>query len=395
MKIAHFIPTLLLLLVFNACGSLSDEQIINRTVNKLNSIRTIEYVGHIDKKIGGTKLQGQAVCFFDFRSSDSFLGAKYIIDLEVEHFSQVTYFDGKSFTRIDRNRREIIKNDNPLFYHVSSDPFVTYSIAKLRQVLPLIQNDPAVTFTRLNDTIINSIASYYFKIEMKGKAIGIESILHHFTNESIARYHLAIDKSTFLPIQFEEWLGAYQHIKVTFSQIRLNQIKDDSIWRGYENFPEYYLRMSHQDWVQSIRNSGRAQIGVQAIEWTLPDLQGNLINLSDLRGSNTLLMFFFPGCQACIPAISILNNLNEKYAHRGLKILGIEFSNASNTRIEAYIREREITFPILLNGREVASQYGIRGAPTFVLIDPSGSIIYNQVGLHNREELIKSVERLF
>jgi peroxiredoxin len=395
MKVTY-LTSVLLFLVFNACGSLSDKQIINRTIKKLNSIQTIEYIGSFvfyDSRRPAKSKEFQATCFFDFRSDDLFLAAKYIIDINGENPGQITYFDGKTVARIDRNRREIIINDNPHFYHVNSSFFVQYSIAKLRQVLPLIQNDPDVTFTRLNDTIINNIASYHFKIEMKNKSIGLDSVIDRFTDGWIARYHVAIDKSTFLPIQFGRI--CYEYLMITFSHIRLNQVKDDSIWHDYENFPEYYLRMNHQDWVQSIRNSGRARIDEQAIEWTLPDLQGNLVSLSDLRGNNVLLMFFFPGCQACIPAITILNELEKKYAQQELKIYGIEFTNAGKETVVNYVKDKGILFSVLYSGRCVANEYGIRGAPTFFLIDSSGTIIYSQVGLHNRDELINSVGKLF
>jgi len=394
MKASYFIKIFILLFIFSACKNFSDEEIISKTIKKLNSIQTIEYVDNYESynDITGEEIELIGNSYFDFRSNDTLIGAKYIIAYSGGGSSGMRYFDGKSVIDVVDNKKEIIKNDNPYFYHVNSS--VGESIAKLRQVLPLIQSDSAVTFTRLNDTIINNVKSYYFKIEMRGMHLGLDSIIQRHSNEIIARYNLAIAKSTFLPVQFE-WVGTvmYWYYKNTFSQIKLNKSKDNSVWSDYENYSEEYIRLSRQDWVERTRNRGKMLEGAKAIEWTLQDLQDNAVTLSALNTNHKLLMFWFPGCVPCLRAVPVLNELEKNYARKGLKIYAIEFTNIKKEFIENYVKEKEVAYSILYNGKETANQYGVVGAPTFYLIDKTGTIIYSQAGL-NEKELINSIESL-
>ncbi|MBU0702868.1 MAG: thioredoxin family protein [Chloroflexi bacterium] len=44
-------------------------------------------------------------------------------------------------------------------------------------------------------------------------------------------------------------------------------------------------------------------------------------------------------------------------------------------------------------GGELAMRYGVRGVPTFVLLDGAGKTVLTQVGLPDREEIVAAVER--
>ena len=44
-------------------------------------------------------------------------------------------------------------------------------------------------------------------------------------------------------------------------------------------------------------------------------------------------------------------------------------------------------------GGELAMRYGVRGVPTFVLLDGAGETVLIQVGLPDRAEIVAAVER--
>jgi len=43
---------------------------------------------------------------------------------------------------------------------------------------------------------------------------------------------------------------------------------------------------------------------------------------------------------------------------------------------------------------ELATRYGVRAVPTFVLLDGSGDVVLSRVGTPDREEMVAAVEQL-
>jgi thioredoxin-related protein len=45
-------------------------------------------------------------------------------------------------------------------------------------------------------------------------------------------------------------------------------------------------------------------------------------------------------------------------------------------------------------GRQVAARYGVRGVPTFVVVDSSGQAVYRQAGFPSTNRITKQVDSL-
>ena len=122
-------------------------------------------------------------------------------------------------------------------------------------------------------------------------------------------------------------------------------------------------------------------IDKQDIEWKLEDLDGTLHHSSDYRGNLVLLEFWTPKCGACIKAASTVALYDSLYESQGLQIMCIEsIGRSSRKEIKQTKKDYHMDYPILLNGKELAEEYGIKGYPTFFLIDQEGIIRYIHVG---------------
>lgn len=45
-------------------------------------------------------------------------------------------------------------------------------------------------------------------------------------------------------------------------------------------------------------------------------------------------------------------------------------------------------------GRQLGARYGVRGLPTFVLLDGAGEVVLKEVGMPQREKITAAVEQL-
>src|SRR5262245_65170406 len=67
----------------------------------------------------------------------------------------------------------------------------------------------------------------------------------------------------------------------------------------------------------------RAKLGDAIPEFRLTDLAGKEFRSSQLKGSVVVLDLWATWCEPCIADIPMFNRLQEKYAERGLKVVGI------------------------------------------------------------------------
>jgi thiol-disulfide isomerase/thioredoxin len=366
----------------------SNESILRETAVKLKSIESIEYraILEILQKNVGLDEVDTALCFFDFKSADSFLGPRYHI--LIKHIEDV--FNGKTFFSVDKNEKRIIYINKPRIEQVNSSFFMTNSIYLINKLLLELLIDPSSFITRQNDTLVNGEKNYSFNISIKDKARYMKlGLLITEEKWETPNYKLFISKKNYLPTQIIDIYPNNGYWKSTFSNIHLSTSRSDSIWE-YDRFPQDYLRMSGREFAESMKAKAFIKVGEIAPNWSLSLVSGNSIQLSDLKGSLVLLEFWFPYCGGCVQAIPEINNIHDSYSNKNLKVYGIEFTRSDNKTLEDYIREQGIKYPTLYKGQAVAKDFGVNAAPTFFLIDKKGFIVYSSVGLY-KDDLIKTI----
>ena len=105
----------------------------------------------------------------------------------------------------------------------------------------------------------------------------------------------------------------------------------------------------------------------------------------ELRGRVVLIDFWDYTCINCLRTLPYLARWHERYADKGLTVIGIhapEFKFArSRAQIEAAVAAHNIRYPVLLdNGYENWSRFANKAWPTKYLIDADGYIRYQRQG---------------
>lgn len=114
-------------------------------------------------------------------------------------------------------------------------------------------------------------------------------------------------------------------------------------------------------------------IGKKAPELKMIDLQGNIHRVSRLKGKKVVLDFWATWCPPCKKAIPHLIELRKQYDENKVVILGL--SNEPIDRLNQFIKEQQINYPIISYNDEPAAPYGqVTVLPTVFLIDADGVI---------------------
>ena len=124
-----------------------------------------------------------------------------------------------------------------------------------------------------------------------------------------------------------------------------------------------------------------------APDWELPGPDGEMQKLSDYRGQVVLMDFWATWCGPCIRAMPSLQGLHEKYADRGLAVIGVNcFERANGPDPIEFKKSRGLSYGLVLKGDDVARQYNVSGIPAFYIIGVDGRIIYSSTGYLDGKE---------
>ncbi len=114
---------------------------------------------------------------------------------------------------------------------------------------------------------------------------------------------------------------------------------------------------------------------IDAPNFTLPDLNGKKVSLSDFRGKWVVLDFWGSWCGWCIKGFPALKEAYEKYGDK-LVVIGID-CNESEAEWREGVKKHQIPWLNLYNGHDndLYVDYNITGFPTKAIINPEGKLV--------------------
>ena len=133
------------------------------------------------------------------------------------------------------------------------------------------------------------------------------------------------------------------------------------------------------------RRYEHALIEKPAPDFTLRDLKGNQVSLSDLRGQPIVLNFWATWCSPCRVEIPHLEALYTKYKDQGLVVIGMN-TETDYMKVKRFA-EPQISYTVLLDGGTQAQGYDVSGIPCTYYIDREGIIRHRSVGFGPGDEV--------
>jgi peroxiredoxin/outer membrane lipoprotein-sorting protein len=126
-------------------------------------------------------------------------------------------------------------------------------------------------------------------------------------------------------------------------------------------------------------------VGKPAPDFKLKDFDGKEVTLASLKGNVVVLDFWATWCGPCVAGFPHIDELSKKYAGKGVKVFGLNQKEDKDTVVN-FLKDHNLTVPVLSDPGEVADKYLVRGIPQTVIIGKDGVIKQIYIGYGPGEE---------
>jgi len=130
--------------------------------------------------------------------------------------------------------------------------------------------------------------------------------------------------------------------------------------------------------------------GKPAPAFSLLDLSGKKVSLSDFKGHPLVVNFWGTYCAPCKIEMPWLQEFSKKYASAGFQVIGVTYdSEVGKDTIARDTQKLGVTYPILLSDRKAEKDYlsNTEVLPMSFYVDKLGKVIDVTAGLGTKDQL--------
>ncbi|MCX5751318.1 MAG: redoxin domain-containing protein [Candidatus Saganbacteria bacterium] len=120
---------------------------------------------------------------------------------------------------------------------------------------------------------------------------------------------------------------------------------------------------------------------LKAADFTLPDLSGKVVHLSDYKGKVVFLNFWASWCPPCRREMPSMQALHDNFKDKNFAILAVAMDRDGKQAVSPFLEENGYTFKVLLDpSAKAGNLYHVMAYPTTFIINKKGEIAAKIVG---------------
>jgi len=125
----------------------------------------------------------------------------------------------------------------------------------------------------------------------------------------------------------------------------------------------------------------RFEKGMPAPNFTLPDLDGNMVSLADYKGKVVLLNIWATWCPPCVEEMPSMEKLHQALKDEKFAILAVSIDESGAEAVRPFMKKHKLSFLALIDtAGAINSLYQTTGVPESFVIDKDGRIVEEVIG---------------
>jgi peroxiredoxin len=133
--------------------------------------------------------------------------------------------------------------------------------------------------------------------------------------------------------------------------------------------------------------------------FSLPDMNGQKVDLVSFQGRVIVIEFWATWCAPCREEIPVLNQIYKVYREKGLVVIGISLDRKPPQEVKKFLDQLQVEYPNVMGDEEIFEKYSqmvnlgpIRGIPATFVIDRKGQICQRYMGLTEKRTLEEAIQ---
>ena len=121
-------------------------------------------------------------------------------------------------------------------------------------------------------------------------------------------------------------------------------------------------------------------LAAEEVDFTLPDVAGNSVSLSDFRGKWVIVNYWATWCPPCLEEIPDLVSLYEENRD-SVVVLGVNYEEVNQEYLEEFVDSHMMSYPVVRSDPVPVTPLGpVLGLPTTFIISPQGERMAGRAG---------------
>ncbi len=207
-------------------------------------------------------------------------------------------------------------------------------------------------------------------------------------NEVYARSLISNDKFETAKSEIEGFLRSGKHTPTMIDLLNTVYIKVNGSDEGFTEYISEFESIARNMLIEKLKDQ---IISRPAPQFTLTDLDGMQVSLSDFKGKTVVIDFWATWCGPCIASFPGLQQTVNKYADdKDVKLLFINsWERVENKKQNAaeFMKKNNYSFHVLVDeDNKVITDFKVSGIPTKFIIDKDQNIRFISIGYQGTPE---------